>query len=99
MLNRNGQTLTCAFSMALDSAPASKLIHGAVRLSSVRQMIPKRDSARAFSTSTLHRAPFWMSSEETYGSMDWITSGSHSLKASATSWLTAPDQLTKTFIV
>ena len=94
--NKNGATKD--FSIVFERAPASKDNHGASRLSLVTHNIPKVESSNSLAMSTLQRAPLSISSEETYGSIELIIYGSHSLSNCATLRLLLPDQLINTFI-
>ena len=98
LLISNKKGLTNDLSIVLDKAPASKDNHGAFILSLVTHKIPNVEFSNSVAISVLHLAPLSMSSDETYGFIDWITEGNQSRKTNATWWLLFPDQLIKTFI-
>lgn len=76
--------------------PASKRSHGASRLLGVKTITPKLHFSSFCASSMAHRFPSGRSLEEIQNRGDSITKGNHVRKASATCWLSSPDQLMKT---
>jgi hypothetical protein len=83
---------------SFESAPPSKLSHGASKLIAVRQRIPQSVFANCFAISLFQREPIQMSFVETNGLTDGITFKSNSWTASAICRLRFHDQAMNTFI-